>query len=384
MKLVTSSLSYEISQSEIRNMSIECDRVAGINMSQGICDLELPTQVKAGAKAAIDQGVNHYTRFDGLKVLREAIATKMSTYNSISVNPEKNVVVSCGATGAFYSTCLALLNRGDEVIVFEPYYGYHVSTLLATGAVPVHVTLMPPNWSFDIEALEKIVTPRTKAIMICTPANPCGKVFTKTELYQLAEFAVRHDLFVFSDEIYEYFVYDDHEHISPGSIEAISDRTVTISGYSKTFSITGWRVGYAVCHEKWAMMIGHVNDLIYVCGPAPLQMGVAHGISDLPDKFYESIRYEYYLKREKVCGALSMVGITPYVPHGAYYVLADVTRIPGKDSKEKAMFLLNEAGIATVPGSAFYRSTGGDNLVRFCYAKSNDILDEACERLMKL
>ena len=384
MKLVTSCLSYEISQSEIRNMSIECDRVSGINMSQGICDLELPIPVKLGAKAAIDQGVNHYTRFDGLQMLREAIATKMSTYNNIPVNPEKNVVVSCGATGAFYSACLALLNRGDEVIVFEPYYGYHVSTLLATGAVPVHVTLMPPDWSFDIEALEKIVTPRTKAIMICTPANPSGKVFTETELNQLAEFAIRHDLFVFTDEIYEYFVYDDHEHISPGSIESISDSTITISGYSKTFSITGWRVGYAVCHEKWAKMIGHVSDLIYVCGPAPLQMGVAQGISDLPDKFYESICSEYYLKREKVCGALSTAGITPYVPHGAYYVLADVTRIPGKDSKEKAMFLLNEAGIATVPGSAFYVSAGGDNLVRFCYAKSNEILDEACERLMKL
>lgn len=365
-------------------MSIECDRVGGINMSQGICDLELPLPVKLGAKEAMDQGVNHYTRYDGLQPLREAIAGKMATYNKIKADPEKNIVVSCGATGAFYSACLALLNRGDEVILFEPYYGYHVSTLLAAGAVPVYVTLTPPEWSFDMKELEKVVTPRTKGIMICTPANPSGKAFARAELEKLAEFAVRHDLFVFTDEIYEYFLYDDHEHISPGSLDIIADRTITISGYSKTFSITGWRIGYAVCHEKWAKMIGYVSDLIYVCGPAPLQIGVARGINELPASYYESLCHEYYLKREKVCGALSKAGITPYVPHGAYYVLADVTRIPGKNSKEKAMFILNEAGVATVPGSAFYASDRGENLVRFCFAKSSEILDDACDRLLKL
>lgn len=384
MSLTISHLSSDISQSEIRNMSIECDRVGGINMSQGICDLELPLPVKLGAKEAMDQGVNHYTRYDGLQPLREAIAGKMATYNKIKADPEKNIVVSCGATGAFYSACLALLNRGDEVILFEPYYGYHVSTLLAAGAVPVYVTLTPPEWSFDMKELEKVVTPRTKGIMICTPANPSGKAFARAELEKLAEFAVRHDLFVFTDEIYEYFLYDDHEHISPGSLDIIADRTITISGYSKTFSITGWRIGYAVCHEKWAKMIGYVSDLIYVCGPAPLQIGVARGINELPASYYESLCHEYYLKREKVCGALSKAGITPYVPHGAYYVLADVTRIPGKNSKEKAMFILNEAGVATVPGSAFYASDRGENLVRFCFAKSSEILDDACDRLLKL
>ncbi len=384
MSLKVSRLSSEISQSEIRNMSIECDRVGGINMSQGICDLELPLPVKIGAKEAMDHGENHYTRYDGLQPLREAISHKMATYNKIVGDPETNIVVSCGATGAFYSACLALLNPGDEVILFEPYYGYHVSTLIAVGVVPVYVTLTPPEWAFDMRELEKAVTPRTKGIMICTPSNPSGKAFSRPELDQLAEFSVRHDLFVFTDEIYEYFLYDKHEHISPGSLEAISDRTITISGYSKTFSITGWRIGYAVCHEKWARMIGYVNDLIYVCGPAPLQMGVARGINELPPEYYQSLCHEYYLKREKVCGALSSAGITPYVPHGAYYVLADVSRIPGKTSKAKAMYILNEAGVATVPGSAFYASNRGDNLVRFCFAKSNEILDDACNRLLKL
>lgn len=384
MSLSISRLSNKILQSEIRNMSIECDRVGGINMSQGICDLELPLPVKLGAKEAMDQGVNHYTRYDGLQPLRDAIAHKMATYNKIKADPETNIVVSCGATGAFYSACLALLNPGDEVLLFEPYYGYHVSTLLAAEAVPVYVTLTPPEWAFDMQELEKTVTHRTKAIMICTPANPSGKAFTRAELNQLAEFAVRHDLFVFTDEIYEYFLYEDHEHISPGSLDIIADRTITISGYSKTFSITGWRIGYAVCHEKWAQMIGYVNDLIYVCGPAPLQMGVARGINELPATYYETLCHEYYLKREKICGTLLQAGITPYVPHGAYYVLADVTRIPGQSSKEKAMFILNEVGVATVPGSAFYASDRGDNLVRFCFAKSKDILDDACSRLLKL
>lgn len=384
MSLKISQLSAEIAHSEIRNMSIECDRVGGINMSQGVCDLDLPRPVQDGAKEAIEDGINHYTRYDGLSFLREAIARKMISFNKVIANPETNIIVSGGATGAFYSACLALLNRGDEVILFEPYYGYHVSTLLAVGAVPVYVTLNPPEWSFSLQDLEKVVTSKTKAIMICTPANPSGKAFAASELEQLASFSLKHDLFVFTDEIYEYFVYDNNQHISPGSLEVIADRTITISGYSKTFSTTGWRLGYTVCHEKWAKMIGYVSDLIYVCGPAPLQMGVARGINELPETYYESLRKDYQLKRDKICSALFKCGITPYIPHGAYYVLANVTHIPGKNSKEKAMFILNAAGVATVPGSAFYTSDQGENLVRFCFAKSHEILDEACERLLKL
>jgi aminotransferase len=262
-------------QSEIRNMSIECERVNGINLSQGICDLELPLPVRLGATEAISGGINHYTRYDGLPELREAISRKILYDNGISADPDKNIVVSGGSTGAFYCACLALLNPGDEVILFEPYYGYHVNTLLAANAIPVYASLEPPTWSIDFAALERLVSPRTKGIMINTPANPSGKVFSRGELNQLAEFAVRHELFVFTDEIYEYFVYDNNTHLSPGALESIADQTITISGYSKTFSITGWRIGYTVCHEKWAQMIGYVNDIIYVCGPAPLQMGVA-------------------------------------------------------------------------------------------------------------
>jgi len=384
MPLSISKRSAAIVQSEIRNMTIECDRVGGINLSQGICDLELPLPVKLGAHEAIDRGENHYTRYDGVAALREAIARKMLAYNKIAADPETEIVVSGGSTGALYCACLALLNPGDEVIVLEPYYGYHVNTLLAANAVPVYATLQPPDWAFDIRELDKAVTPRTVGILINTPANPSGKVFSRSELERLAEFVLRHDLFVFTDEIYEYILYDGREHVSPGSLEAIADRTITISGYSKTYSITGWRIGYAVCRAEWAHMIGYVSDLVYVCPPAPLQMGVARGIDELPAEYYESLSRRYALKREMLCSTLARVGITPHVPQGAYYVLADVSSVPGTTSKEKAMFLLEEAGVATVPGSAFYASGGGENLVRFCFAKPDDVIAQACERLSKL
>ncbi|MBE0683419.1 MAG: pyridoxal phosphate-dependent aminotransferase [Anaerolineales bacterium] len=384
MSLTISSRSSQIVQSEIRNMSIECDRVGGINLSQGICDLELPLPVRLGAQEAMIEGINHYTRYDGLLELRQAIAEKTIKYNHIQTDPEKNITVSGGSTGAFYCACLALLNPGDEVIIFEPYYGYHINTLIAANVNPVYVPLEPPDWSFSIQDLEKIITPRTKGIMVNTPANPCGKVFSQDELEQIADFAVRHQLFVFTDEIYEYFVYDGRKHISPGSIQSIADQTITISGYSKTFSITGWRIGYAVCHEKWAQMIGYVNDLFYVCAPAPLQLGVARGINELPAEFYEALCEQYYVKRNKLCQILTDIGITPFVPQGAYYVLADVSRLPGKTSKDKAMYLLQKTGVATVPGEAFYSHHRGQNLVRFCFAKDNAIIDEACQRLKGL
>jgi aminotransferase len=384
MALSISNRSNSMTQSEIRNMSIECDRVGGINMSQGICDLELPLPVRVGANDAMIHGENHYTRYDGLAPLRNAIAEKMISYNKVKCDPEKNIIVSAGATGAFYSSCLALLNPGDEVILFEPYYGYHVSTLIAAGAVPVYVPMKAPDWTFTLQDLEKVVTPRTKAIMICTPGNPSGKCFTQAELDLLADFAIKQDIFVFTDEIYEYFVFDGRKHISPSSIERIADRTITISGYSKTFSITGWRIGYAVCHEKWQRMIGYMNDLVYVCGPAPLQMGVANGIKLLPPEYYVGLCDQYFKKRNQVCDVLKKIGLTPCVPHGAYYVLSDVTRLPGKSSKDKAMFLLNKVGVATVPGCAFHAAGRGENLVRFCFAKAPEILDEACKRLEKL
>jgi len=382
--LKVSARALKIVQSDIRSMSVECEKARGINLSQGVCDLALPAPVRAGAEAAMRGGLSHYSRHDGIPELREALAGKLRRHSGIKADPEKNIVVSCGSTGAFYCACLALLNPGDEVIIFEPYYGYHVNTLMAAHLKGRYVKLRAPDWTFDFAELEKAVTPRTRGIMVNTPANPCGKVFSRAELEKIADLAVRHDLFVFTDEIYEYFLYDGRRHISPGSIDRIKDRTITISGYSKTFSVTGWRIGYAACHEKWAKIIGYMNDLIYVCAPTPLQAGVAKGITSLPDSFYKNLCALYAGKRKKLCSALERAGLKPHIPQGAYYVLADAAGLPGASSKEKAMHILKKTGVACVPGSAFYHARGGEDLVRFCFAKDDAELDEACRRLQKL
>lgn len=370
-----------VAQSEIRNMSIECDRAGGINLAQGVCDLEVPFEVRQGAHDAIEAGINVYTRFDGLQALREAIAAKHEAATGIAVDPESEIVASAGTTGAFYCSALALLNPGDEVIVFEPYYSYHISTLRAVGAVPVYVRMSPPEWTFEEQELEQAITKRCRAIILNTPSNPSGKVFSRGELEMIARLAERHDLFVFTDEIYENFVYDGVKHIPPVTIEGMRERTITISGFSKIFSITGWRVGYCVCDRKWSGSIGYFNDFIYVCAPAPLQMGVVRGLNDLGNDYYETVAGQYLHKRDLLCSALRRAGLEPYVPSGAYYVLTDMSSVPGRDSKEKAMHFLIKTGIACVPGKAFYHDDAGENLARFCFAKEDNILEQACSRI---
>jgi aminotransferase len=383
MPISTSRRAARTVQSEIRVMSIECEKIKGINLAQGVCDTPVPEIVREGARRAMEQGINSYTRAEGLGPIREAVAQKMRRFNGIECDPETEVIIHSGSTGAFYASCLALLNPGDEVILFEPYYGYHLNTIIAVEAVPVYVTLHAPDWLFSPEDLERAVTPRTRAIMINSPANPSGKVFTREELGWVADFAKKHDLFVFTDEIYEYFVYEG-QHISPATLPGMRERTITISGYSKTFSITGWRIGYTICDRKWAQAIAYFHDLIYVCAPAPLQIGVAEGIFELPESFYQDIAKEYVQKRDLLCGTLQEIGLTPSIPKGSYYVLADATMLGGKSSKEKSMTLLRETGVATVAGSAFYHGHGGENLVRFCFAKTDAELEEACRRLKML
>lgn len=383
MSLSLSRRAARTVQSEIRVMSIECEKIRGINLAQGVCDTPVPQEVREGARRAMEQGINSYTRAEGLAPIRQAVAEKMRRFNGIECDPETEVIVHSGSTGAFYSACLALLNPGDEVILFEPYYGYHLNTLISVEAVPRFVTLRAPEWKFSPEDLERVVTSRTRGIMINSPANPSGKVFTEQELKWIADFAQRHDLFVFTDEIYEYFIYEGR-HISPATLPGMRERTITISGYSKTFSITGWRVGYTVCDRKWAQAISYFHDLIYVCAPAPLQIGVAEGICKLPQSFYDEIAKEYVHKRDVLCATLKEIGLTPSVPDGAYYVLADASILPGKTAKEKSMTLLRETGVASVAGTAFYHGGGGDNLIRFCFAKTDAELEEACRRLKLL
>jgi aminotransferase len=364
-------------------MSLECDKINGINLAQGICDLPLEKILAKSAFGAMQEGENHYTRYDGIDLLREQIAQKAAVFNGIDAEPD-NIVVSGGATGALYSACFALFNPGDEIILFEPYYGYHEYTLLSLDLAPVFATLTPPDWMFDIEQLQSLVTKKTKAIIICTPSNPCGKIFSHEELEQLGDFCIKNNLIVLTDEIYEYITFDNVKHISPASCKKFKDRTVTVSGYSKTFSITGWRIGYCIADKRIAKWIGNASDLIYVCAPAPLQFGVAHAIKSIPDTFYEGLKVQYQQKRDLLCSTLTELGLTPCIPQGAYYVLADVSSLPGDTGKEKAMYLLNKTGIGVVPGDAFYRGDDGKNLARFCFAKNMDVIERACDRLYRL
>lgn len=374
----------KLTQSEIRNMSLECDKVGGINLSQGISNLVLHPFIKEGAFNAIEKGYNYYTRFDGVYELRKAIEKKSNSYNKIKCNSDKNIIVSSGATGALYSSLLGLLNRGDEIIIFEPFYGYHLNTIYALGLVPVFVTLKLPSLEVNFEQLFKSITNKTKAILICTPSNPSGKIFTKQELLKIGEIVNEKKLFLFSDEIYEYFNYDNLKHISPASISLLKDRTITISGFSKTFSITGWRIGYCIVPEQFYETIGHINDLIYVCGPSPLQFGVANGLDNLTKEFYNNIKKSFTKKRNLICEALKDIGLDPIIPEGAYYILANVSKINGLTSKEKAMNILQKTKVASVPGSSFFNSNAGENMVRFCFAKEDYELENACTNLLKL
>lgn len=365
-------------------MTLACTAVKGINLAQGICDTEVPAVVRRAAQAGIDEGFNIYSRYDGLQELRQALAAKMQRYNGLTYDPETEVVVTLGATGAFYLAGTALLNPGDEVILFEPFYGYHVHTLRALDAVPVFVPTRPPSWTFSAEELARAITSRTRAILVNTPGNPSGKIFSRDELMQIATLAQRHDLFVFTDEVYEHFVFDGVPHVSPASLPGMRERTITMSSLSKTLAATGWRLGWMAADARWVRAFGPLNDLFYICAPSPLQLGAARGLAALDATYYAGIIREHQAKRDALCAALDAAGLPPCTPQGAYYILADVSRLPGATSKERVMHLLERTGVAAVPGEAFFRGPEGHGLARFCFGKTEADLAEACARLRKL
>jgi len=371
-----------LSQSDIRHMTRLCEHLGGINLGQGLGDLPAPLEVQFGAITAIRDDRSSYALPEGIRPLRQEIAKKLLRDNGLKADPESQIVVTSGTTGAFAATLAALLNPGDGILLFEPFYGYHLNTIMLSGLEPQFLTLEPPRFALDEERLRAAIRPNTRAIVLCTPSNPSGRMFSEIELRALERVAEACDLLVITDEIYEYITFDGRQHVSPASVGNLGQRTVSIMGFSKTFSVTGWRLGYLFAPEEIARAINLVNDLLYVCAPTPLQYGVAAGLA-APPALLRGIATEYQRKREILCEGLDHAGLTPIVPEGAYYVLADISKFGYSDAKSAALALLEQAGVAAIPGSAFYRSTAGESLIRFCFAKDDGTLQEAAKRLLR-
>ncbi len=376
-----------LEQSFIRAISKMVNAVDGINLGQGICDIPTPTPIKRGAQQAIDDDHSIYSHYAGIAPLREAILHKARTFNGIPAASDDDVVVSAGSTGAFVTAIFALLEPGDEVILFEPFYGYHRNLLLMMGAVPVYVPTRGRDWAIDFGEVERAVTPRTKAVLVNTPGNPSGKVWRRDELETMLALMERHDLYAITDEIYEYILFDDQAHLSLAALPGAYERTITLSGFSKTYNMTGWRLGYAVAPAPLAEKMGLLNDLFYICAPTPLQHGVAEAFS-MQETYFAEMRADYARKRHMLCSALEAIGFEVPWPDGAYYVLARFEELagarPGFDDDWVACeTLIRETGIGTVPGRAFYADPAdGRFALRLCFAKEFPVLEEACRRLV--
>lgn len=376
----------ELKQSNIRAITLMLQGVDGINLGQGICDMPTPDPIKRGAHEAIDEDQSIYSYYGGIQPLREALLEKARTYNRIPARGVDDIMVTVGSTGAFVATMFTLLDPGDEVIVFEPYYGYHCNLLTVMGAHLKFVRTEAPDWAIDFDTVESLITERTKAIIVTTPNNPTGKVWSRDELERMRDLIVEYDLYAITDEIYEYMLYDGHEHISLASIEGAYDRTITLSGFSKTYNMTGWRLGYAVGPEAIISKMGLLSDLIYICAPTPLQHGVAEAF-EMSSAYFSEMAAAYDRKRTLMCTTLEEIGFNVPWPEGSYYVLADFSplrdRFEGfEDDMTASRTLVEKAGIGTVAGRSFFADDAdGDSCLRFCFAKEYPILEEACRRL---
>jgi aminotransferase len=354
-----------------------------INLAQGFPNFAAPEMLKEAAARAIRDDINQYAITWGAQTLREAIARKYQRWYGLESDPEREITVTCGATEAMISTLLALVDPGDEVIVFEPFYeNYGPDTILA-DARPVYVPL-EPGQPLDLDRLAAAFSPRTRAIIVNTPSNPSGRVLTRAELGAIAELCVRHDALAVTDEIYEHIRFDG-DHVPIATLPGMRGRTVTISGASKTFSVTGWRIGWIIAPAELTDAIRKVHDFLTVGAPAPLQEGVAAALDGLDGAFYDGLTAMYRGKRDLLSAALVDAGFRCRAPEGAYYILADFTGLgPAGDDTAFAVWLSREIGVTPVPGSSFYREGGGRSLVRFVFCKTEDILVEAARRLRGL
>lgn len=374
-----------LGQSTIREMTRLALEHGAVNLSQGFPDFPPPPEILAAAHAALDRGENQYTVTWGIPPLRQAIARSLEERYGLRFDPDRHVAVTCGVTEAICAAALAVVDPGDEVVVVEPFHENYLPAVRFAGGRVVHVALEPPRWELDPARLRRAFGPRTRAIIVNTPHNPSGRVFTRGELEGVAGLCREFDAIAITDEIYDRIVHDGRRHVPLATLDGMAERTITIGGLGKTFAVTGWRLGYACALEPLAGAIRTVHDFLTICAPAPLQHAAAAALA-LPASYDEQLRIDYAARRERMMDILDRAGFRATQPEGAYYAMADFSAIdPTRDDVAFARFLTTEVGVAVVPGSSFYGTPGlGRSTVRFAFAKRTETLDEAARRLARL
>lgn len=380
----TSRKAQQFTESVIREMTRLAMEHGAINLAQGFPDFAAPAEVKEAAMRAIHADINQYAITWGARAFREAIAERFAKDSGLVVDPEREITVCCGATETMLASLLAVVDPGDEVVIFEPFYENYGPDAIICGAVPRFVRLHPPEWTFDPDELAATFSERTRAVILNTPSNPTGKVFSGEELEVVAGLARRWGAYVITDEIYQYMTYDGCRHVSMAMLPGMRERTITINGLSKTYSVTGWRVGYAIAPPEVTGAIRKMHDFITVGAAAPLQEAGVTALR-LPESYYESLRASYLSRRDRVLPHLEEAGFRCFKPRGAYYVMTDISAFGLSDDVSFTRHLIQEIGVAAVPGSSFYSDpTLGRQQVRFCFSKTDATLDEAGRRLQEL
>jgi aminotransferase len=378
----------QFTESVIREMTREAMKYGAVNLSQGFPDFAAPEDIKRAAMQAIADDVNQYAITWGAKDFREAIARKTKWYLGLDIDPETEITVTCGSTEGMIAAMMATVNPGEEVVVFEPFYENYAPDAILSDARPRHVSLRAPDWSFDRDELRAAFNEKTKAIIICNPNNPTGKVFTRAEMEYIAGLCQEFDALCFTDEIYEHILYPregaEIQHISMAQIEGMRDRTVVVNSMSKTYSVTGWRVGYCIAAAEITGAVRKVHDFLTVGAAAPLQTAGAYALS-LPPSYYDQLRTDYEARRDLILPEFEKAGFKTFRPDGAYYVMTDISDFGFKNDIEFTRHLIREVGVACVPGSSFYSDPAlGAQQVRFCFCKRDETLLLAAERLSKL
>src|SRR5437660_1463708 len=374
----------QFTESVIREMTRLAMEHKAINLSQGYPDFAAPEVLKKSAADAIFADVNQYAITWGAKSFRDALVYKTKKFMGLDIDPEREITVSCGSTEAMIDVLLAVINPGDEVIVFEPFYENYGPDAIISGATPRYVQLRQPDWSFDEKELAGAFNNNTKAIIINTPNNPTGKVFSREELQFIAALCHKWDVLAITDEIYEHIIYDGAEHVSPITLSGMRDRTIVVNGMSKTFSVTGWRVGYIIAPPGITGAIRKMHDFLTVGAPAPLQEAGAMALR-MPDAYYADLARNYQQRRDRLMKMLKDAALNPMLPKGAYYIMCDIGKWGYPNHVEFARFLVKDIGVATVPGSSFFSDpAAGKDIIRFTFCKKEETLQAAEERLKKL